>query len=585
MEADTAAAISAVRSIKFAFSGEIRRVGVGSLERDVSGLVTVGSLRKAVRAAFPALKSRNFCLTYRDEDGDVVTVTKSKHELDESFRVAAALSLAVLRFDVAAMEERGASDDEKDAKEVVPAATHPRVICDGCGANPITGVRYKCSVRDDFDLCGACEAASGSPWPFLAIKDPSQAPASIMVVLRPGQPVPGPSAPRAAAGDAASTAAFIDAVRALESATGSTVEPAAPTPAPTPAAAPAASAAPAKTVESLVYKLDGEALSAVRLECVASVKEFGPFVALRKINGTLVLRAPHAPVAGANGLPHAKPWKLGGCLRLGKDGVDLAGSGGPWASFHVEKLEAAKAKAAGGGGDSVFDAEGPRPVRLVCENRRLALGAVAGHLVGVPAAQRGPHTIFKLHPASVACDEVDPAWDEFDKQEPERRATGAAAAEEAVVVAAAAEGSAASVSEDETLARLLSAQWNGDELSGSLLAATSAAMPQPMPAPVVKPPPPDAASALPPASAFVAAMDKRALTPTAGAWAPPPTPAACFVADVTFPDGAAVAAGASFRKVWRLRNDGDAPFPASVRLVHVGGGTLLDTGAAASTPL
>jgi len=76
MEADTAAAISAVRSIKFAFSGEIRRVGVGSLERDVSGLVTVGSLRKAVRAAFPALKSRNFCLTYRDEDGDGVSEQK-----------------------------------------------------------------------------------------------------------------------------------------------------------------------------------------------------------------------------------------------------------------------------------------------------------------------------------------------------------------------------------------------------------------------------------------------------------------------------------------------------------------------------
>jgi len=52
---------------------------------------------------------------------------------------------------------------------------------------------------------------------------------------------------------------------------------------------------------------------------------------------------------------------------------------------------------------------------------------------------------------------------------------------QAVVEAAAAEGGAASVSEDETLARLLSALWNDDELSGSLLAATSAAMPCPSP--------------------------------------------------------------------------------------------------------
>jgi hypothetical protein len=32
-------------------------------------------------------------------------------------------------------------------------AVHFRVICDVCGINPIIGDRYKCSVREDYDLC------------------------------------------------------------------------------------------------------------------------------------------------------------------------------------------------------------------------------------------------------------------------------------------------------------------------------------------------------------------------------------------------------------------------------------------------
>lgn len=75
----------------------------------------------------------------------------------------------------------GAGTTDSDAP-----AVHLRVICDGCGANPITGVRYKCAVCNDFDLCEACEANTShdSAHAFLKIKTPAAAPAAIMVVPR-----------------------------------------------------------------------------------------------------------------------------------------------------------------------------------------------------------------------------------------------------------------------------------------------------------------------------------------------------------------------------------------------------------------
>ena len=70
-----------------------------------------------------------------------------------------------------------------DTSAMNQSAIHNRVICDGCGINPILGVRYKCSICEDFDYCEKCEATIEHPHPFLKIRDPKQGPKAIITIL------------------------------------------------------------------------------------------------------------------------------------------------------------------------------------------------------------------------------------------------------------------------------------------------------------------------------------------------------------------------------------------------------------------
>ena len=37
-----------------------------------------------------------------------------------------------------------------------PPARHETISCDGCGATPIVGIRYRCSQCANYDLCETC---------------------------------------------------------------------------------------------------------------------------------------------------------------------------------------------------------------------------------------------------------------------------------------------------------------------------------------------------------------------------------------------------------------------------------------------
>ena len=58
--------------------------------------------------------------------------------------------------------------------------THQGVACDGCGINPLNGIRYKCCICKNFDFCEVCEEKVSHEHPFIKITHPSQNPVKII---------------------------------------------------------------------------------------------------------------------------------------------------------------------------------------------------------------------------------------------------------------------------------------------------------------------------------------------------------------------------------------------------------------------
>jgi len=60
---------------------------------------------------------------------------------------------------------------------------HHNVACDGCGMEPIKGIRYKCSIRKNFDLCETCEERLPNEYPMLKIRKAGGAPDVLINML------------------------------------------------------------------------------------------------------------------------------------------------------------------------------------------------------------------------------------------------------------------------------------------------------------------------------------------------------------------------------------------------------------------
>ena len=59
-----------------------------------------------------------------------------------------------------------------EAEQQTEKPVHSGVTCDVCKQFPIVGIRYKCTVNYDYDLCELCEAMNKHPFPLIKIRHP-----------------------------------------------------------------------------------------------------------------------------------------------------------------------------------------------------------------------------------------------------------------------------------------------------------------------------------------------------------------------------------------------------------------------------
>ena len=109
-------------------------------------------------------------LFYVDNEQDVCKVT-TDNELKASFE-ARALDHGVATF-IAAPPGTPAGAVRAVAVTATTSTgsgeVHVNVTCDGCNMSPIVGPRYKCLVRDDFDLCTRCNSLEAEPFPKVRV--------------------------------------------------------------------------------------------------------------------------------------------------------------------------------------------------------------------------------------------------------------------------------------------------------------------------------------------------------------------------------------------------------------------------------
>jgi hypothetical protein len=170
--------------IKLSYNQEVRRIAVPVAVQ--GSKFTFQSLQSTAQSLFPLLKGKPLVFQWCDDENDVVSCSTDS-EVEEALRVMRSENKTTFTFEIAVQ-----ASAVHDAAAAEPVATgfpssdevHEHVRCDGCGMCPIIGARFKCTVREDFDLCEACEAATEQPYPMIKIYDADHKPDIIMVAIR-----------------------------------------------------------------------------------------------------------------------------------------------------------------------------------------------------------------------------------------------------------------------------------------------------------------------------------------------------------------------------------------------------------------
>jgi len=160
--------------VKVQFGSDIRRWRYPDSKR-------YQNLLQFVQQTFNFLDERQFYLQFEDDEGERLTLT-SEADFEDAFSCAVQegrKSLKIFIVKGSIEDSHNNNNEQKNTFSFSPVSSlpsnvkvqqeskkmsneekqiHSHVTCDGCEKCPISGIRYKCSVCPDYDLCSDCEA-------------------------------------------------------------------------------------------------------------------------------------------------------------------------------------------------------------------------------------------------------------------------------------------------------------------------------------------------------------------------------------------------------------------------------------------
>jgi hypothetical protein len=130
--------------------------------------ISFHEISNLILSIFPSLRPRQFSLSWIDEEGDKITVSS---DIELACAIQCQYLQKVVVLDVLEKFESLPQEiTNKPLKFKCPPIFHSNVICDSCGQTPIVGIRYKCLLRDDYDLCQNCEKNQSDRYSSLVLK-------------------------------------------------------------------------------------------------------------------------------------------------------------------------------------------------------------------------------------------------------------------------------------------------------------------------------------------------------------------------------------------------------------------------------
>jgi len=193
-------------TIKICNKNEVRRVVIHDS-------TTFSECVQVIKRIFPIMNDKTIHLLWKDEEQDFVTISTNE-EFQEARKIMKTMALGIPKFIVKVIKDTEIKEEvvhvdvsvasnvpdiqpekihvngnnvpdiqpEKihangnNVPDIQPEKIHANVQCDECQIIPIVGVRYKCTVRHNFDLCAKCEGKAIQPYPMVKIFRPRQRP-------------------------------------------------------------------------------------------------------------------------------------------------------------------------------------------------------------------------------------------------------------------------------------------------------------------------------------------------------------------------------------------------------------------------